>query len=124
MATRSKLPQLRAQARAAVARGAFRGATLIVDLARQLAPYDDRPTRPPGPHLRDTIQVEPATPATQLAVTAGRGLPDPRALLNEYGGDSIFYPAQPYMTPAVRAISVPREVKAELRALIKRSRVR
>ena len=124
MALKSNLSQFRAGIGPASARGTYRGATMVRDLARQLAPYDTRPNRPAGPHLRDTIQVEPDQPAAKLAVTAGRGLPDPRAILNEYGGDTIFYPAQPYMTPAARAIDVAKEVKAELRGLIRKSRVR
>lgn len=117
MPVRSKIPALRAQLRPATARGVARAAGYVADLARQLAPVDEG-------DLRDSIQVEPTGPDLKMAVTAGRGLPDPRAILNEYGGDSIFYPAQPYMTPAAEAIDVAREVKAELRALIKRSRAR
>lgn len=124
MPLKSNIPQLRAAIRDATARGVHRAAGMVRDLARQFAPYDDRPSRPPGPHLRDTIQVEPEQPALRVEVTAGRGLPDPRAILNEYGGDTIFYPAQPYMTPAARAIKVQREVATEIRKAIKRSRVR
>lgn len=124
MPLKSNLPAIRRGLRPSAARGVFRGGTMVRDLARQLAPVDRRPNRPPGPHLFETIQVEPAEPAISMQVTAGRGLRDPRAILNEYGGDSIFYPPQPYMTPAARAVNIAKEVKAELQALIKRSRTR
>lgn len=124
MPLKNNLPAIRRGLRPSAARGIFRGAGMVRDLAAQFAPVDRRPNRPPGPHLYETIQVEPAEPALEMQVTAGRGLRDPRAILNEFGGDSIFYPPQPYMTPAARAINIAKEVKAELSALIKRSRIR
>lgn len=124
MPLRSTIPQLRVALPRAAAVGLYRGAGYVRDLAKEFAPYDTRPTRKPGPHLRDTIQVEPDAPDLKLTVTAGRGLPDPRAILNEYGGFGINYPAQPYMTPAAKAIKVQKEVTAELRAAIRRSRTR
>lgn len=119
---KNKLPAIRSGLRPALGRGLYRGATMVRDLAAQLAPVDRRPNRPPGPHLFETIQVEPDRPGLRLEVTAGRGLPDPRAVVNELGSDVIFFPPQPYLIPAARAIDVPREVAAELRALIRRNR--
>lgn len=117
---KSKIPQIRRGLRPAAGRAVTRAGGFVVRLAKQLAPYDDRPGRPSGPHLRDTIQLEGQAGDLTRVVTAGRGLPDPRAILNEYGGITIFYPPQPYMTPASRAISLPRELAIEISKLYKK----
>ena len=118
---RNRIPATRAVIARGAALGVAKAGGYIVDLAKQLAPYDDRspPARPPGPPLRDSIFLAPDEPALQMRVVAGRGLPDPRALLNEYGGSTINYPAQPYLTPAYRAISVRKEVAKAIREAIK-----
>jgi len=112
--TKNNLPKIRKGLKPATARGIGRAAGYVADLARQLAPYDNDPERAPGPHLRDTIQVEGEDGDTRRAVTAGRGLDDPRAVVNEFGGTTIDFPAQPYMTPAAEAITPEVEIKKEL----------
>jgi hypothetical protein len=42
----------------------------------------------------------------------------PYATYVEHGNDNPNYPAQPYLTPAVKEIDVRAEVKTELAALI------
>ena len=104
--TKNRIPQTRAAITAAAARGVARAAGFVVDLAQQLAPVDTGA-------LRGSIQVEPGEPALTMRVTAGRGLPDARAVFQEYG--TSRQPAQPYLTPAYRAISVRKEVAAEIK---------
>jgi HK97 gp10 family phage protein len=72
-------------------------ANLIVTEMQRLAPYDDRPTRPEGPHLRDTITAH--LEAFAAEITAGEGLPDGRAIFNEFGTSRMA--AHPYFRPAV-----------------------
>jgi hypothetical protein len=72
-------------------------ANLIVTEMQRLAPYDDRPTRPEGPHLRDTITAH--LEAFAADITAGEGLPDIRAVVQEYG--SSKQAAHPYFRPAL-----------------------
>jgi hypothetical protein len=72
-------------------------AALIVTEMQRLAPYDDRPSRPEGPHLRDTITAH--LEAFAAEITAGEGLPDGRAVFNEYG--TAHMAAHPYFRPAI-----------------------
>jgi hypothetical protein len=72
-------------------------AALIVTEMQRLAPYDDRPSRPEGPHLRDTITAH--LEAFAAEITAGEGLPDIRAVVQEYG--SSKQAAHPYFRPAL-----------------------
>jgi hypothetical protein len=72
-------------------------AALIVTEMQRLAPYDDRPSRPEGPHLRDTITAH--LEAFAADITAGEGLPDGRAIFNEYG--TAHMAARPYFRPAI-----------------------
>lgn len=86
MALRSNISKIRASLKPAVGRGVHRGASMVADLAKQLAPVDTGA-------LRASIQVEPPQPGPErVAVTAGRGLPDPRAVVNEYGSSVINFP--------------------------------
>lgn len=112
MPLKSSIPAIRAGLRDATARGVRRAAGHVADLARQLAPIDTGA-------LRRSIRVEDGTTDTQVAVTAGRGLADIRAIAQEFG--TVYQPAQPYMTPAARAIKPEIEVAAELQALYQRS---
>lgn len=102
----------------AVDRGVEQAAVYVADLASQLAPYDSTANHK---HLNESIVVRGVKGSRKRQVVAGDGLGDPRAILNEYGGDSIDYPAQPYLTPAAEAIDVKREVQKEVQALVRRS---
>ena len=107
---RNRIPQTRRAVEAAAARGVARAAGYVADLAQQLAPVDTGA-------LRASIRVEPDAPALRMQVTAGRGLPDARAVFQEYG--AVNQPAQPFLTPAAKAIKVGAEVKAEIRKVLK-----
>ena len=107
---RNRIPATRKAVEAAAARGVARAAGYVADLAQQLAPVDTGA-------LRASIRVEPSEPALRMTVTAGRGLPDARAVFQEYG--TSRQPAQPYLTPAAKAIKVGQEVKAEIRKALK-----
>lgn len=102
---RNRFPQVRAQINAAAARGVSRAADFMVDLARQLVPVDTGA-------LRQSIRREPRQPDLTVIVKAGGGGVG-YAKYVEYGTSRS--PAQPYMTPAARAIDVRKEVAAELR---------
>lgn len=109
-----RLRRIRAGAPAAVDRGVARGAEYIRDLAQQLAPEDEG-------DLKSTIRVEGQEGSGKRLVRAG-GVSGPNKFVDyaehvEYGtADS---PAQPFMTPAVKAINVAKEVRAELRKLVR-----
>lgn len=111
MTLRSNIPQLRASLPDAAARGVARAAFLVEDLAKQLCPVDTGA-------LRASIRVTPTAPALRMAVIATQAY----AAHVEYG--TLHSPAQPFLTPAARAIKVQREITAELRAVIQRSRIR
>jgi len=98
----------------AIEMGVERGANLIADLARQLAPYDGTAQHK---HLNESIEVQDGPHALARTVVAGVGLPDIRAVVQEYGGR--FMDAQPYMTPAKEQIDVQAEVNIEVRKLIR-----
>lgn len=98
----------------AIERGVVRGAELIADLARQLAPYDAEASHK---HLNESIEVQPGERPTERKVVAGVGLPDARAAYQEYG--TTDQPAQPYMTPAAEQIDVEAEVADEVRRLVR-----
>jgi hypothetical protein len=67
----------------------------IIDLASQLAPEDTGELK-----LSGGKQVVGDT----LTVSFGNGLPDDRAIAQEYG--TIFMPPQPYLGPAVANIDI------------------
>lgn len=100
----------------AVDRGVETGAGYIADLASQLAPYDASANHK---HLNESIVVRGAKGSRKRQVVAGDGLPDIRAIVQEYG--SVDQPAQPYLTPAAEAIDIKLEVKKEIQALVRRS---
>lgn len=108
--TRNRIPQVRAAIAAAAARGVQRAGSYVVDLARQLCPVDTGA-------LRSSIRLEPAQPALRMVVYAGGGRVDYAAYV-EYGTSASA--AQPFLTPAARAISVRREVIAEIRKAVRR----
>lgn len=98
----------------AIDEGTAQAAALVGDLAQQLAPEDSG-------DLKASKRVVPGARPGVYEVRFGDGLPDERALAQEYG--TVYSAAQPYLTPAVEAIDVPAEVKAALAALAARSRV-
>ena len=111
MTLRSNIPRLRAALPDAAARGVARAAFMVEDLAKQLSPVDTGA-------LRASIRVAPAAPALRMAVLATQAY----AAHVEYG--TLHSPAQPFLTPAAKAVKVQREIAAELRAAVQRSRVR
>jgi HK97 gp10 family phage protein len=100
----------------AVDRGVETAAGYVADLASQLAPYDADADHK---HLNESIVVRGEKGSRKRQVVAGDGLPDIRAIVQEYG--SVDQPAQPYLTPAAEAIDVKREVQKEIQALVRRS---
>lgn len=106
---RNRIPATRQAIAAAAARGVHRAAGFVADLARQLAPVDTGA-------LRASIRVTPDQPALRMTVQAGGGVVDYAAFV-EYGTSRS--PAQPFMTPAARAINVRREVAAELKRALR-----
>lgn len=109
MPLRSNLSRIRAGLQDAAARGVARGGGMIVDLAQQLCPVRTGA-------LRASIRLEPSRPAINMTVRAGGGTVT-YATYVEYG--TMYSPAQPYLTPAARAIDVRKEVAAELNRLIR-----
>ncbi len=95
----------------AIEQGVERGANLIADLARQLAPEDSG-------DLKRSIHVDDGDDALSRRVIADM----PYAAFVEYGTSNPNYPAQPYMTPAKEQINVETEVAAEVRKLIANAR--
>jgi hypothetical protein len=77
----------------------------IVDLASQLAPKDSGDLSESGDSF-----VEDTT----LVVSFGNGLPDERALAQEFG--TIYFPAQPYLYPAIANIDIVEEVAKAVRS--------
>ena len=72
----------------------------VVTLASQLAPVGEGKG---DVHLADSGKAE-LTGTRTVSITFGNGLPDRRAQAQEYG--TVFMPAQPYLTPALRAIDI------------------
>jgi HK97 gp10 family phage protein len=97
----------------AISEGAEIAANFVGDLAQQLAPVDEG-------DLRDSKQVKPGSNPGTWIVSFGEGLPDPRAVVQEYGSEDM--PAQPYLGPAVKDVDVKKEIKAKIEALARRSR--
>ena len=81
----------------------------IVDLASQLAPEDTGELKASGEanwNGKDGVEI-----------SFGNGLPDDRAIAQEYG--TMYMPAQPYLGPAIKAIDIVEEVaKAVRRRLV------
>lgn len=102
----NRIPQMPALVKAASARGVQRAAEQVADLARQLSPVDTGA-------LRGSIRVEPSAPDVRMYVKAGgRGGVDYAAFV-EYG--TARAAAQPFLTPAARAIDVRIPVADEIR---------
>lgn len=102
---------IRAGLKDAIDQGLGAAAGHIGDLAQQFAPVDTGA-------LKDSKVVERVAPG-QWRVSFGRGLPDIRAVAQEYG--TISQPAQPYLTPAATQIDVDVEVGKAVAALITRN---
>jgi HK97 gp10 family phage protein len=108
---------IRAGLAGAVETGVERGANLIADLARQLAPFDATADHK---HLNESIEVQDGESGpTSRKVVAGVDLPDIRAVAQEFGTSAMA--AQPYMTPAKEQIDVAAEVASEVNKLIRGS---
>jgi len=84
----------------------------IGELAQQLAPEDTGDLK-----ASKAVYQE----GTGWIVSFGRGLPDIRAIAQEYGTNT--QPAQPYLTPAVEQIDPLFRAKARIAALIAKNRV-
>ena len=93
----------------AIDRGAKRAAGFVGDLAQQLAPEETGA-------LKASKHVEQRESGV-YTVSFGRGLPDARAIYQEYGTGRMA--AQPYLTPALRQINVTAEIAKELRDLVR-----
>lgn len=96
--------------------GVEQAAEYVADLERQLAPYDAAETHK---HLNESIEVQGEPGSLRREVVAGVGLPDVRAIVQEYG--SIYQEAQPYATPAAKAVDLTQEVQQRIDALMARS---
>lgn len=108
---KSNLLAIRNGLQAAINEGLGQAATHVGDLAQQLAPVDTG-------ELRDSKIVEQVGPS-RWRVSFGRGLPDVRAVAQEYGTRTS--PAQPYLTPAAEQIDEDVEVGKAVAALIARN---
>jgi HK97 gp10 family phage protein len=108
------LVRFRREIGAACDRGVETAAGYVADLASQLAPYDSEADHK---HLNESIVVRGAKGSRKRQVVAGDGLPDIRAIAQEYG--TVDQPAQPYLTPAAEAIDVKREVAQEIAKLVR-----
>lgn len=108
----ARLTRFRAQIRGAVADGVQLSAEQMADLASQLAPYDATAQHK---HLNESIVVRGQPGDLRWQVVAGEGLPDARAIFNEYGTRDMG--AAPYMAPAADAIDVRRNVAAAIERL-------
>jgi len=75
--------------------GITTAAKYILDLATQLAPEDQGDLKRSG---------EIGGSGTDITISFGNGLPDDRAVAQEYG--TIYMPAQPYLSVAVKEIDV------------------
>jgi HK97 gp10 family phage protein len=106
------LQRFRREIKSAVDRGVETAAGYVADLASQLAPYDGAASHK---HLNESIEVRGAVGSGKRQVVAGVGLPDIRAVAQEYG--TALSPAQPYMTPAAEAIDVSAEVAKAIEKL-------
>lgn len=103
-----KMIQIKAAIKQGIQEGLDQAGKYIVDLASQLAPEDSGDLKASGEsHLGDGI----------VDISFGNGLPDDRAIAQEYG--TIYMPAQPYLGPAIKEIDVTEEIaKAVRRRLI------
>lgn len=93
--------------------GVHRAATMVKDLAVQLAPEDSG-------DLKKSGHVEPPAPDGSGVATVV--FDAPYACYVEYGTSEPNYPAQPFLGPARKEIDLKREIAQELRDLANRSR--
>jgi HK97 gp10 family phage protein len=121
MTLKSNIPALRKALPDALERGVGRAALFVQNVAEQLVPVDTtalrRTIRVEGPETQgDTVtyQVLAGDPS---ATRPNDGQPVNYAPYVEYGTSSS--PAQPFMTPAARAIKSELEVKAEVKKAIR-----
>lgn len=91
--------RIRAQIKQNLLPALIKGAEDIKDTAAQLAPVGDGR----GGHLNTTGRVIVVNNHT-VNITFGEGLPDIRAIAQEYG--TIYMSAQPYITPALNSVDV------------------
>ena len=96
----------------AIDAGAKQAAAYVADLAAELAPEDTGA-------LKASIHADPDAPAGVGRVVAGGDGIDYAGYV-EYG--TQHSPAQPYLTPALRAINVKTEIKKAIQDLVTRSR--
>lgn len=86
----------------AMERASLKIAGDIVDLASELAPYDDNPNRPTwkSTHLEDDGMV--TNEQGIIGVSFGSNLVEPRAALQEFGPEkyNVRFEAQPFLRPA------------------------
>lgn len=103
--TTTGFDRIRAGLPDAIDLGVERGANLIADVARQLAPVDTG-------ELKASIEVQDGPQPLSRTVVAGAA----HAAFQEFG--TSIMEAQPSMTPARRAIDVQAEVLIEVRKLV------
>ncbi len=114
MAWKSRFTTIAAGTAPAIDRATHRTADYIRDLAVQLAPEDSG-------DLKRSGHLDKEAPDGSLEYQVIFDMPYSAAV--EYGrSDLPAYPAQPFLTPATRQISLVKEIRAELRALLRNGR--
>jgi hypothetical protein len=108
----TRLTRFRRQIRSAISEGLQLSAEQAADLASQLAPYDAAAQHK---HLNESIVVRGQPGGLRWQVVAGEGLPDARAVWNEYGTRDMG--AAPYLAPSVAAIDAKRNVAEAIERL-------
>jgi len=99
--------RLKAQIKQSMLPALVRGAQDVRNTAAQLAPVGDGR----GGHLNESGRVAIVSNHA-VTITFGEGLPDERAIAQEYG--TVFMPAQPYLTPALNEVDILFHVRQEL----------
>lgn len=95
----------------AIDQGTFDAATMVLDLAKQLAPVDTG-------RLRDSGHVVPDAPNGAAVYHVVFDVP--YAVYVEEGTTNPNYSAQPYLEPALKEISLTEAIRVRLRALVQR----
>lgn len=120
MTLKSNIPRLRKAIPEALERGVGRAALFVQNVAEQLVPVDttalQRTIRVEGPEQQGRAVVYQVL-AGDPSASRPDGHPVDYAPHVEYGTSAS--PAQPFMTPAARAIKPEIEVRAEVRKAIK-----
>lgn len=104
----SKLQSIQRGIDTAFSEGLSSAGSMIVELASQLAPKDTGDLSNSGESILTTPRM--------VEVSFGNGLSDSRAVVQEYG--SVLMPAQPYLTPALRAVDIGLEVQKALKRIL------